>query len=137
MKRLKNIEGKNEEQLETIKDQHLKLVKRLKDDKPILKNLGYQIDKRDEQQLKYFDDFIKLETSTDYTKLYYQSGNKNKDAFNFNDFGTMVDFYQRLRTGRITFREAKSKLIRFSGLLDMLKSIDACKKKLKKKILKS
>ena len=130
MKRLKNIEGKNEEQLETIKDQHLKLVKRLKDDKPILKNLGYQIDKRDEQQLKYFDDFIKLETSTDYTKLYYQSGNKNKDAFNFNDFRTMVDFYQRLRTGRITFREAKSKLIRLSGLLDMLKSIDACKKKL-------
>ena len=69
MKRLKNIEGKNEEQFETIRDQHLKLVKRLKDDKLILKNLGYQIDKRDEQQLKYFDDFIKLETSTDYTKL--------------------------------------------------------------------
>ena len=69
MKRLKNIEGKNEEQFETIRDQPLKLVKRLKDDKPILKNLGYQIDKRDEQQLKYFDDFIKLETSTDHTKL--------------------------------------------------------------------
>ena len=53
MKRLKNIQGKNEEQLETIKDEHLKLVKRLKDDKPILKSLGYQIDKRDEQQLKF------------------------------------------------------------------------------------
>ena len=65
--------------------------------------------------------------------MYYQSGNKNKDAFDFNEFGTMVDFYQRLRTGRITFRETKSKLIRFSGLLDMLKSIDACKKSYKEK----
>ena len=33
----------------------------------------------------------------------------------------MVDFYQRLRTGRITLRKANSKLIRFSGLLHAYK----------------
>ena len=65
LKRLKNIEGKNEEQVETIKNEHLMLVKRLIDDKPKLKGLRYQIDKRDKEQLKYFDDFMKLETSID------------------------------------------------------------------------
>ena len=128
LKRLNNIEGKNEEQVETIKNEHLMLVKRLIDDKPKLKGLRYQIDKRDKEQLKYFDDFMKLETSIDYTKLYYQSCNKNKDAFNFNQFGLMVDFYQRLRPGPISFIEANSKLIRFSGLLDMLKNKIAHKK---------
>ena len=60
LKRLKNIEGKNEEQLETIKNEHLKLVKRLKDDETRLKSLRYQFHKRDKEQLKYFDDLIKL-----------------------------------------------------------------------------
>ena len=60
MKRLKNTEGKNEEQLETIENEHLKFVKRLKDDKTKLKSLRYQFDKRDKEQPKYFDDLIKL-----------------------------------------------------------------------------
>ena len=29
----------------------------------------------------------KLELKIDYTKLYYQSGNRYKDTFNFNEFG--------------------------------------------------
>ena len=94
MDRLKNIEGKKKERLKTIKNKHLKLVKLLKDDKPKLKSLRHHIDKRDKEQLKYFDDLIKQEIGTDYTKLYYQSGNENKDAFNFKDFGSMVDFFQ-------------------------------------------
>ena len=31
----------------------------------------------------------------------------------------MIDFYQRMKTGRITFEEAKPRFIRFDGLLDM------------------
>ena len=31
----------------------------------------------------------------------------------------MIDFYQRMKTGRITFEEAKPRFIRFNGLLDM------------------
>ena len=65
LKRLNNIEGKNEEQLETVKNEHLKLVKILKDDKPKLKSLRYQIDKRDKKQLRYFDNLIKLDLGTD------------------------------------------------------------------------
>ena len=78
----------------------MKLVKRLNDDKPKLKSLRHQIDKRDKEQLEYFEHFVKLELCIHYTKLYYQSGNK-KNAFNFNEFGSMFYFYQRLRTGQI------------------------------------
>ena len=52
--------------------------------------------------------------------MYYQSGNRNKDAFSFYESGSMIDFYQRLKTGRITFEESKSKLKGFNGLLAML-----------------
>ena len=78
MKRLKNFEGKNEEQLKTIKNENVQLLKRLNDDKPKLKRLRYQTDKRGKEQLKYFNGLIKLDTSIDYTKLYYQSGKKIK-----------------------------------------------------------
>ena len=133
MDRLKNIEGKKKEQLKTIKNKHLKLVKILKDDKPKLKSLRHHIDKRDKEQLKYFDDLIKQEIGIDYTKLYYQSGNENKDAFNFKDFGSMVDFFQWLRTGWITLRETGSKLRRFSGLLNILNSTTARRKSYEEK----
>ena len=55
LKRLKNIEGKNEQQLEAIKDgqklqtiknKHLKLADQKKDDKLKLKSLRYLIDKK-------------------------------------------------------------------------------------------
>ena len=84
---MKNIEGKNEQQLEAIKDEqqlqaikdeHLKLVKQMKYKKPKLKSLRYLINKKDKEQAQYFDKFVKLEETTiNYNNLYYQSGNKN------------------------------------------------------------
>ena len=71
MKNLKNIQDKNEQQSETIKDENMKLFKRLKDNKPRVKSLRYQIDKKDKKLIKYFEDVVKLETSIDYNKLYY------------------------------------------------------------------
>ena len=81
LKRVGNIKDDNEKQLQATKDGHLKLVKRIKDEKPKLKSLKHQIDKRDKRQLEYFDKLVYMETTIDYTELYYQSGNKNKDAF--------------------------------------------------------
>ena len=37
-----------------------------------------------------------------------------------NEFGSMTDFYWRLKNGQITFEEAKSWLMRFNGLVHML-----------------
>ena len=78
LKRLKNIEGKNEQQLEAIKDgqqlqaikdeqqlqaikdEHLKLVKQIKYKKPKLKSLRYLTNKKDKEQVQYFDKLVKL-----------------------------------------------------------------------------
>ena len=75
----------------------MKLVKRIKDDKLRLKSLRYQINNQDKKQLKYFDNVVKLELKIDYTKLYYQSGNSDKDAFNFTEFGSIVDFLSKTK----------------------------------------
>ena len=136
LKRLSNINDDNEKQLQEIKNEHLKLVKRIRDDKRKLKSLIYQIDKEDVGQLDYFDNLVKLELGIDYTKLYCQSGNKDKDAFNFNKCRLMIDFYQRLKNSLITFKKAILKLSRFNGLLDMLKKRLLVKKVINKKILK-
>ena len=125
-KRLKNFEGKNEEQLKTIENENVQLLKRLNNDKPKLKGLRHQTDKRDKEQLKYFNGLIKLDTSIDYTKLCYQSDNKNKDTFNFNEFGSITSSW----ISRTTPGEVNWKSIRFSLLLDMLKGITARKKRL-------
>ena len=49
----------------------------------------------------------------------------------------MVDFYYRLITNRITLEKAESKLIRFSGLLDMLKTILVHRESYKEKRFRS
>ena len=79
MKRLKNIEGKNEQQLEAIKDEkqlqaikdeQLKLVTQIKYKKSKLKCLKYLINKKDKEQVQYFDKLVKLEETTiNYSNL--------------------------------------------------------------------
>ena len=70
LKRIGNIKDADEKQLQAIKDEHLKLVKRMKYEKPQLKSLRYQINKDNKEQLEYFDNLVKLELSMDYTNLY-------------------------------------------------------------------
>ena len=99
MKRLRNIKDANEKQLQAIRDELLKLVKRIKDEKPKLKSLRHQIDKRDQRKLEYFDKLLDMETAIDYTKLNYQPGNKIKM------FLILMNFDQCL----IIFKESKMK----------------------------
>ena len=111
-KRLKNIEGKNEQQLDptkdgqqlqTIKDEHLKLVNQINYKKNKLKRLRYVINKKDKEEVKHFEKLVKLEKATiNYNNLHYQSGNKNKDAFDFEEVGTIADLFQRINSERIT-----------------------------------
>ena len=110
-------------------------MKRVEASKPKLKSLRYKITKEVKEQLKYFENPVKLELSSNYAKLYYQSGNRYKDAFYLNEFESMTDFYRRLKNGPITFEEAKSGLMRFNGLLDTLSNAAARKYILKEKRL--
>ena len=135
LKKFGIIRDANKKQLHTIKDENLKLMKRIEANKPKLKSLRYKINNEDKEQLKYFENPVKLGLSINYTKLYYQSGNRYKDAFYLNKFESMTDFYRRLKNGLITFEEAKSGLMRFNGLLDTLSNAAARKYILKEKWL--
>ena len=59
LKRLDDIIDANEKQLQTMKDEHLKLVKRIKEKKSKIKNLRYQINKDNKEQLNYFKGLVK------------------------------------------------------------------------------
>ena len=69
-----------------------------------------------------------METKLDYIKLYYQSGSNNEDAFNFDEFGSMVDFFKEL----ILIEDAKlipeSRLTKFRNLLHLLEKASTRKK---------
>ena len=59
LKRLDDIIDANEKQLQTMKDEHLKLVKRIKEKKSRIKDLRYQINKDSKEQLNYFKGLVK------------------------------------------------------------------------------
>lgn len=40
---------------------------------------------------------VNLEPKIDYTKLPYQSVNRNEGPFNFYEFGSMIDTYQAVK----------------------------------------
>ena len=42
------------------------------------------------------------------------------DAFSFNEFGSMVDFCQRINTEITTLEDGKSRLVSFRNLLHLL-----------------
>ena len=59
LKRIDDIIDANEKQLQTMKDEHLKLVKRIKEKKSRIKDLRYQINKDNKEQLNYFKGLVK------------------------------------------------------------------------------
>ena len=60
-----NIRDADEKQLQAVKDEYLKLVKRIKDNKHKLKSLRYETNEQDKEQLEYFDSLVKLELGID------------------------------------------------------------------------
>ena len=56
---LDDIIDPNEKQLQTMKDEHMKLVKGIKEKKSKIKNLRYQINTDNKEQLNSFDSLVK------------------------------------------------------------------------------
>ena len=65
LKSVVNIRDADEKQLQAVKDEYLKLVKRIKDNKHKLKSLRYETNEQDKEQLEYFDSLVKLELGID------------------------------------------------------------------------
>ena len=94
--------------MQTIKNKLLKLTDKNKDDELRLKCLRYLISKENKKQVKYFDMSASFkETKIDYNKLYYRSGNRNKEASNFEQFGTMAELLQKIKFEKIGFEDVE------------------------------
>ena len=102
MKRLKNIEDKNDEQLKAIEDQkeiQTKINSNNKIKPPLLKSI-YNQEVKDgrinkDAAKKIFKTLEDMERSEiNYSKLAYKSGDNN--YFNFTRFGLLSSFYLKL-----------------------------------------
>ena len=131
LKRLSDIGGKNEEQLKVIKYQGENQLKAIKDQgenqlKVIIRSklinilrlksiFSYSFNKKGEALFKRL---IHLENTIDYNKLRYTSGNQGH--FNFYEFESLVDLYQRLANDRITPKKADLKLKNVNAQITIL-----------------
>ena len=138
MKRLKNIEYKNEEQLKAIEDQkeiQTKIISKNKIKPPLLKSI-YNQEVKDERinndvAKKIFKKLEDMERrEIDYSKLVYKSGD-NK-YFDFNRFGPMSSFYLRLMNGSIGINATKLSIEEFRNEIYMLKNKKAKKEPYKR-----
>ena len=107
MKRLKNIEDKNEEQLKAIeyqKEVQTKIICKSKIKSPLLKSI-YSQEVKDgriynNEAKKIFKILEDMKGSkTDYTKMVYRSG--DNDYFDFTRFGPLSSFCLKLINGSI------------------------------------
>ena len=107
MKRLKNIEDKNEEQLKAIeyqKEVQTKIICKNKIKSPLLKSIYSQevkdgrIDNNEAKKIfKILEDM--KGSKTDYTKMVYRSG--DNDHFDSTRFGPLSSFYLKSINGSI------------------------------------
>ena len=138
LKRLKNIENKNEEQLEAIEDQRevqTKIIRTNKIKPPLLKSIYTQdvknrrIDndeaKRIFKILEDMDGKFYMCYKIDCSKLVYRSS--ENEYFDFTKFGQVSSFYLKLVNGNIGINVAKLNMNEFKNEIDGLK-----KKKAKK-----
>ena len=126
LKRLKNIEGKNEEQLKAIEDQGEKQLKAINEQRNkfiTLKSI-YKSEINDDSLTKecqkVFKKLEKIESSIDYGSLYYLGGDRKRE-FNVNVYGTLAIVYLKLINGKIGLLDMNVTLMKFKDELEELK----------------
>ena len=137
LKRLRNIEDKNKEQLKTTEDQKkfkLKIISKNKIKPPLLKSIysqevkDWRIDSSEAR--KIFKTLEDMEGSKiNYSKLVYKSG--DNEYFDFTRFRPLSSFYLKLINGSIGINTAKLKLKEFKNEIDSLKRKKAKKQSYK------
>ena len=132
LKRLKNIESKNEEQLKATEDQK-EIQTKIKPS--LLKSIYSQevkdgrINNNDTKKIfKTLEDMERCEIN--YCKLLYKSGD-NKH-FDFARFGPLSGFYLKLISGDIIINDAKLIIKEFKNEINRLKNKKTKKKSYKK-----
>ena len=126
MKRFKNVEDKNEEQLKKIKNQgekQIKIVNQNKIKAPLLKSI-YNRELRkgnidNDEAIRIFKNLENLEgKEIGYNNLVYKSG--DNEYFDFGKYGPLSSLYLRLVEGNISFKKAKLSLKEFIAEMNRL-----------------
>ena len=106
LKRLKNIEDKNEEQLQAIKDKGEKQLKELKNinKSKTLKAIG-EISRKNDEANEILLDIKKVDETLDNGELVCTKTDGTK--YDFNIFALPLKFTERVYNYKITFDEAK------------------------------
>ena len=105
MKRLKNIEGKNEEQLKVLKDQSEKqpIISKIKN--PNFNNLSFR-NLPDAQSMKVFNEIRDQDEFIDYSRLNFISSSK-KYTFKFGDFMSLGNLAENIYNVNVSLDAAK------------------------------
>ena len=139
MKRLKNVEDKNDEQLKAIGDQkeiQTKIISKNKVKPPLLKSVYNQQVKdgkiNKDAAKKIFKTLADMERSEiNYSKLVYKSGDKK--YFDFNRCGLLSSFYLKLMNGDICIDVVKLNMEEVKKEIDRLEKKKTKKRSLQKK----
>ena len=127
-KRLKNIEGKNEEQLKVLKDQSEKpqIISKVKN--PNFNNVSFR-NLLDAKSMDVFNKIRDQDEIIDYSRLNF-IGSSKKYAFNFKNLLSLRDLAKNICNGNVSLDAAKQKRRRMGNVLIL------CSDQKKKKIAK-
>ena len=138
-KRLKNIEGKNEVQLQAIKDQGEKQLREIKNiNKSNTLKVIDEIRRRNDETNKILLEVKKIDTKLDTAELVCTKTDGTK--YNFNTFALSLKFVEKIFNYEITLDEAKDdqdKLEKLIIRLEKYKPKINLKKEEKNKVLES
>ena len=121
-KRLKNIEGKNEEQLKAIEDQgkkQLEEIKNIKTDSKSSKMIGFFSGLSSEAK-ELLDELKEEKNSIDSKRLVCVKSDGT--IFNFNVFKSSLDFASDIYNGKISLEKTKNSQYKMFELLNDLKT---------------
>ena len=120
MKRLKNIEDKNEQQLEAIKDEGEKQLDAIIKDYSAKKKLGIFDDKNQKaiELISKINEIRNVNKKVDYKKLLW--AHSNGRIYNFNGFTKIEDLENEIYRGHISIKQAKNEQNKMEKLISDL-----------------
>ena len=116
LKRLKNIEGKNEEQLKVLKDQSEKqpIISKIKN--PNFNSVSFR-NLLDAKSMKVFNEVRNQDEIIDYSQLNFITPYK-KYTFKFGDFMCLGNFAESIYNGNVSLDAAKQEQRKMENMLE-------------------
>ena len=120
LKRLKNIEDKNEQQLQVIKDQGGKQLEQLKNfDKSKALEIIDKISKKNDEANKLLLEFKKIDKALENAD-FVCTKTDNKTKYDFNRFSLPLKFIEKIHNYEITLDEAINNQAELNILINKL-----------------